>query len=79
MNNPDAVLARRAGISSVTEYLLFTFAFVMFFRFFQFILYSLMNIPLVFYDTDNPFKLYVLEICIALACLSNLALFSYLP
>lgn len=54
----------------------FVFLMVFLFRFYQYILYKAMNIPLSFYDTDNPLKLYVLEICILLSSITSLVLIS---
>lgn len=56
--------------------LLVSFILVCFFRFYQFILYKFMDIPLSFYETDNPFKKYVLEICILLSSVSCFLLLS---
>lgn len=56
--------------------LLVSFILVCFFRFYQFILYKFMDLPLSFYETDNPFKKYVLEICIFLASFSCFLLLS---
>ncbi len=56
--------------------LLVSFILLCFFRFYQFILYKFMDIPLSFYETDNPFKKYVLEICIFLSSISCFLLLS---
>lgn len=52
----------------------FLFWIVLFFRAYQSVLYNFLNIPLSFYETENFFKLYILEICIILAAASSLLL-----
>lgn len=58
------------------EHMFFCFFTIVFFRFYQYFMFKFLNIPLVFYDTTDPIKLYVLEICIFLSLMTSFYIYN---